>query len=48
MFNFLENELHVIKVIGSCLETLEKLYQRKRCRFKMLFDEECQTEEEAL
>jgi hypothetical protein len=25
MFESLENELHVIRVVGSCLETLEKL-----------------------
>jgi hypothetical protein len=36
MFDSLENELHIIGDVGSCLETLEILCQRKCCRFKML------------
>jgi hypothetical protein len=36
LFDSFENELHVIGIIGPCLETLEKLCQRKCCRFKML------------
>jgi hypothetical protein len=36
MFNFLEDELHIVRIVGLGLETLETLCQKKCCRSRML------------
>ncbi len=36
MFNFLENELHIVRTIGPSLETLESACQKKCYKFRTL------------
>lgn len=36
MFNFLEDELHIIKIAGPSLERLESMCQKKCCKFRTL------------
>jgi hypothetical protein len=41
MFNFLEDELHIIRIVGLGLKTFENIVSDE-----LLIDEECQVEEE--
>ncbi len=36
MFNFLEDELHIVRTASPSLETLESMCQKKCCKFKRL------------
>ncbi len=36
MFNFLENELHIVRTVGPSLETFESMCQKKCCKFRTL------------